>query len=108
MIGIYRFSVDLGRSGELEGIFVEDPKNIDKIIGTTIHFGEILGKHSDVSFEIEDDMFTLVTDDGDAVDMFQRYNLETGIDPFRYIDIDEWEKEDEDDPDNDKIEADDL
>lgn len=106
MIGIYRFSVDCGRTGELEGIFVEDPKNIAKIIGQTVYFGEILGKHSDISFEMEDDMFTLVTDDGDAIDMFQRYSLETGIDPFIYFDVNEVEEEE--DLNNNKIEADDL
>ena len=55
---LYKFYVDYGRSGELEGLFVADERDIIDLEGKTVYFGEVLGKHSDVELEIEKDMFT--------------------------------------------------
>jgi len=46
MKAIYEFYWDLGRMGEVSGMFIADKDDIKKIIGTEIYFGEILGKHS--------------------------------------------------------------
>lgn len=37
-----------GRGGELSGLFVALPEHVEKMNGRTVHFGEVLGKHSDV------------------------------------------------------------
>lgn len=90
MIGIYKFYWDSGR-GVLEGIFTESSENVKKIYNKEIYFGEVLGKHSEVIVEIEEGEITLVTDDQEAVNLFERYNMHTGYNPFIYLaDSDEY------------------
>ena len=52
---IYRYYVDCDRSGKIEGLFIATKEEVKNIIGETIYFGEILGKHSDVRGTIEED-----------------------------------------------------
>jgi hypothetical protein len=49
MKGIYEFFWDYGRSGDVESTFVATAEQVTSIIGKDIYFGEILGKHSEVS-----------------------------------------------------------
>ena len=93
MKGIYKFYWDYGRMGEIEGIFVETQANVHLIEGKDVNFGEVLGKHSEVYDKIDIGDITLVTDDQDAVAMFERYNMNTGYNPFHYWDED-YEDED--------------
>jgi len=105
-MGIYKFHADLNRMGELSGVFTASNDDVAKIIGEDVYFGEILGKHSDIHFDMEDHMFTLVTEDENFIKLFNQYDLQTGTNPFAYVDINELE--DEEDLDENKIEADDL
>lgn len=82
---IYRFYADQWY-GALSGIFVSTDDEINSIIGKSIYFGEIMGKHSEVIEEIDKSHFTLVTDDPVAVEIFEKYNMETGTNPFDYLD----------------------
>ena len=45
---LYKFHWDCGRMGNLDGVFIAEPKEIEALIGKEIHFGEVLGKHSDI------------------------------------------------------------
>lgn len=45
---LYKFHWDCGRQGDVEGVFIADEQEVKDIIGETISFGEILGKHSDI------------------------------------------------------------
>lgn len=67
---IYKFYVDCGRMGSLESVFVADDSEIDMIMGKTIYFGEVLGKHSDINITITSDCIELLTDDKTFVDKF--------------------------------------
>jgi hypothetical protein len=86
---IYKFDVQVGRMGDLSGIFVTTKNEIDEIINSEriVYFGECLGKHSDIYFKLKDDMFTLVSDNQDFVNIFNDHDMETGVNPVsRYQD----------------------
>lgn len=87
--GIYSFFVDCGRMGELDGVFVADSEAIKNIAGKEVYFGEVLGKHSEVVEVMEDDQFTLKSDNQEFVTMFEQLGLETGFNPFDYIEDEE-------------------
>ena len=84
MKAIYKLNLDCGRYGNLYGIFVADKEYVDTLIdsGIEVYFGEVLGKHSDVYGEIEETDIKLVTDDPIAIEIFERYDLSSGYNPF--------------------------
>lgn len=67
MNNLYRFYVDYGRMGDLEGLFVTTPEKLEEAYGHDLYFGEVLGKHSDVSVAFGPEDIELVTDDQDFV-----------------------------------------
>lgn len=88
MKAIYKIEIDYGRSGGLYGIFVADTEQVKKLIEdkTEVYFGEVLGKHSEViiTFNEPGDCI-LVSDDPSVVEVFEKYNMSTGYNPFDYI-----------------------
>lgn len=84
-VGVYRFHLDYGRMGSLSGLFLEDSETVERNIGRRVYFGECLGKHSDVSFDLDNDQLQLVTDDSEIVKIFRNYNITSGWNPFEYI-----------------------
>lgn len=95
--GIYKLNFDCGRSGELTGIFVSTDKKVEKLIesGIQVYFGEVLGKHSDVCGPIEKNDIKLHTDDAEAVEAFEKYDFESGYNPFGYSNPKFEQEEDE-------------
>ena len=87
--GIYKFYVDCGRMGDVQGLFIATADEVKSILGERIYFGEILGKHSEVVLTIEKENITFVTDDENFVGLFKKYDLTSGHNPFDY-----WEQED--------------
>lgn len=84
---IYRFYVDCGRFGVLEGMILSDDNKIAEAIGKTAAFGEVLGKHSNIEVELESHMFEEVTADQDFIKKAVGYKVApSGYDPFDYID----------------------
>jgi DNA-directed RNA polymerase subunit RPC12/RpoP len=51
---LWRFHWDCGRNGDVEGLFVATEEEVEDLIGRTVWFGEILGKHSEVYGTIEE------------------------------------------------------
>lgn len=47
-LNLYKYSID-GRYGDVSGMFIATSDDVDALIGQTVCFGDILGKHSDVS-----------------------------------------------------------
>jgi len=84
---IYKFEADLGRMGELNGVFVTTDDDIKTLVEneTYVNFGEALGKHSEVGFNMKSEMFKRVTDNEDFIILFEEYNLENGYNPFDYL-----------------------
>lgn len=90
---IYFYSVDFGRHGTVEGTILTTANQLKKLFGKSIYFGDVLGKHSDVSiiFEDEDD-FELLTSDQEFIKKAVEYKVvPKGYDPFDYIDLEEEE-----------------
>lgn len=86
---LYRFRAYFGRSGTLTGLFTSTPEEIAACIGPEIHFGEVLGKHSDVTATLEESDFEKLTDDADFVRRFEEYGCASGFDPRGYLGGDE-------------------
>lgn len=67
MKALYRWHVDYGRMGDLEGLFVAEDYDLQAALGKTVYLGEVLGKHSEVTFTLEPRLVTRVTDDPDFI-----------------------------------------
>lgn len=99
MKGIYEYYLDYGRSGDLSGIFVADSADVANLVGKDIYFGEILGKHSEVTARIEVGDIVLKTDDQAFIAQFEAIlgeNYESGTNPLSYYDP-EYPEDEEDD-----------
>lgn len=105
-LGIYRYH-EIGRYHDIQGIFLATDEEVEKLIGTELYLGEIAGKHSEVTVEVTKNDIILVTEDALAVEIFSRYGLSNGVNPFDYI-PEEEEADGDDDFDNDNIEDDDI
>lgn len=84
--GIYKLSIDFGRSGDLQGVFIATDQQVKKLITSKIevYFGEILGKHSEVWSAIDKKHIKLLTEDSHAIEVVEKYDLTNGINPFKY------------------------
>jgi hypothetical protein len=81
--------------GELEGLFVAEKSDIDNIIGKTIYFGEVLGKHSDIDVDITEEDLTIVSTDSDFIDSLVLVlgTTVSGYNPLDYYYPDEEEND---------------
>jgi len=87
---LYKFYWNCGRMGFLDGVFEATEEDVQGIIGKDVDFGEVLGKHSEIHGEMEEDDITLVTDDQGFIDKAKGYGLiPTGYNPFDYFEDDE-------------------
>jgi hypothetical protein len=93
MKNLYRFYVDYRRMGSLQGLFVAEDTAIAAAMGKTLRFGEVLGKHSDIEMVLGPDDITLVTDDQEFIDKFQKYNCQSGRNPLGYLPEEDLEEE---------------
>lgn len=84
MKGIYKLNIDYGRMGEVEGVFIDTEERVNALIGKYIYFGEILGKHSEICGHLESGDVELLTTDQKAVEVVEKYKLESGYNPFYY------------------------
>lgn len=89
---LLRFHAGFGRMGSLEGLFVSTEEDFNKLLGKRIHFGEVLGKHSDISLRMDAGNFSVLTEDQDFIKKFEEFGLATGTNPFHYLDEDEEEE----------------
>ena len=86
---IYKFSWDCGRAGELDGLFIANSDDVDKIIGKPVSFGEALGKHSDVTGVVEIGDLEILSEDEEFIEKFEEIVGEgtiSGFNPMDYID----------------------
>ena len=103
MIGVYKLNLDCGRMGSLDGVFTADSDDVKKLIdsGKEVYFGEVLGKHSEVVTAIKKKDVTLVTTDKKFIELFDKFEIASGFNPFDYLDEsdndEEYEEDDEDD-----------
>ena len=64
---LYKYHADCGRSGDLHGLFIADPKVIKDSIGKYVYFGEVLGKHSEIYGHLQADELTVKSSDQDFI-----------------------------------------
>lgn len=91
-LAVYEFSVDCGRMGNLEGIFTAKKKDVEWLLNCPyeVYFGEVLGKHSEVYFEIQENHLKMISDDPKEVKSCRK----SGFNPFNYTLLsseEEWE-----------------
>lgn len=95
-----KFFWDCGRSGEINGLFIAEKAAIDAAIGKYVYLGEVLGKHSEVYGNINEEDITIVSEDQTIVELllnlFEDGTI-SGFNPLEYI-------EESDDEDNDESE----
>lgn len=60
---LVEFYWDAGRMGHVEGLFVATEDELEKAYGKYVYFGEILGKHSEVSGTLDREDITIKSDD---------------------------------------------
>ena len=72
---MYQFSEYCGRMGSLSGLFIADEAEVAAAIGKLVHFGEVLGKHSDISVTLDVSNFKVLTDDQDFIAKCKQYGI---------------------------------
>jgi hypothetical protein len=89
MKAIYKYYVNCGRMGSLEGLFVEEKEDIAKRIDCLIHFGECLGKHSNVNLPFEERHLTIVSEDARDIEVLERLGITSvGTNPMEHHYVD--------------------
>lgn len=88
--GLYKFFWDCGRMGVVEGAFVASVARVEKAVGSSVYFGEILGKHSEVHGMLDKDDLTLVTTDEKVLEVLGDFSV--GYNPLDYMEDDEDEE----------------
>jgi hypothetical protein len=85
--GVYKWSWYCGRQGDLDGLFVATRAEVDDAIGDYVYFGEVFGKHSEVSGTLETKEFIRLTDDPTVVEFVKEHGP-FGFNPLDYIRLD--------------------
>lgn len=87
MKAVFKFNCPCGRMGDVTGVFVSTVKKVSDLMNSneTVHFGEVLGKHSEVSIEMLPALFKLVSTSPEVVRVVEDFYLTSGINPFDYL-----------------------
>lgn len=85
MKGLYKMQLEMGRSCDLVGLFIAEKTHVDYLVDNNcaVNFGEVAGKHSDISWTFERGDIVFITDEPDKV-KFAGENLLIGLNPFSY------------------------
>lgn len=85
MKALYKLTIELKYSTH-HGLFIEEKEKVEWLLKTKpeIYFGEIAGKHSNVSGTLDEDYLQMISDDPDDFKVIERLDLEHGINPFWY------------------------
>lgn len=86
MKAVYKLHFDCGRMGTLHGIFVEEKEKVETLAksGKEIYFGEVLGKHSEITGPLSEEDYTMISDDPTVVGIVENYGLTCGFNPVEY------------------------
>ena len=79
MLTLYKLHFYAGRQGTYEGLFLEDSDKLKKLVdsGDNVYFGEVLGKHSEISGPLEESDYTVITSDEKVVGMAKEFHITT-------------------------------
>jgi len=70
----------------IEGIFCAEKEDVEKAIGKQVYLGEVSGKHSEVYGDLDWEDLEAITDNPEAVGIFEDYDLTSGFNPLQYLD----------------------
>lgn len=86
MKALYKMEFSCGRNGDLEGIFVADTEDVKYLVDKkiSVYFGEVLGKHSEVTGCVDKKEIKKITTDKNVIKVFEDHDLECGYNPFGY------------------------
>lgn len=83
---LYRFYVDYGRHGDVEGTFVADEAEVAAAFGYTVEFYEPFGKHSEASCTLAAEHFTVLTEDQEFIAKARQYGISrSGVNPIALL-----------------------
>lgn len=93
---LWRFYWDCRRMGHVEGVFVATQAQVSAAMNKRVCFGEILGKHSEISGTLEEKDLTRLTDDQDFIAKAAEYGIaSSGYNPLEYLSEEEDETDEE-------------
>ena len=86
--GLYKLHFDCWRQWELTWLFIADKDKMKNLVESKkqVYFWEALWKHSEIEWPIDECDYTFVSDDEKVISIIKEFNLETGYNPFNYID----------------------
>lgn len=79
---LYKFYKYFGRMGSIESVFVANDADVARFIGKEVYFGEILGKHSEVYFDLEESQFEVLSEDERVICVIEEYVGSVGHNPI--------------------------
>lgn len=84
---LYRFILEYGRQGDIEGLFVATEKEIELILKSKLYMHDILGKHSEISGDISEEDIEKLELNPNIVSQVSKILGETwsGYNPKNYI-----------------------
>lgn len=84
---LWKFHWNCGRSGSLDGLFVATEQEVEDMIGCEAYFGEVLGKHSEVYGQIEQNDIRKLDVSSDSVEEVSKVlgNTWSGFNPMNYV-----------------------
>lgn len=93
---LYKFHWGYYRGGNVSGIFAAEESEVQAAMNKDVYFGEILGKHSEVSGVLEAEDLTELTDDQEFIAKAEALGVvPNGYDPLDYVREEEEEEEGE-------------
>lgn len=95
---LYKFRWDVPRLGEIESLFIADSEQVEAVMGMTVYFGEVLGKHSDIQGTLDPEDLTIITQEPGVIadlvrlfsgDRYGRSGSLCGLNPLHTLQDDE-------------------
>jgi hypothetical protein len=90
--------------GDLEGLFIADPKIVSEALGKEMSFGEALGKHSEIYDTFDEDQIEILSEDQDKIQWLisvvgatNSCSSISGYNPLDYLAEEEDDEEDDED-----------
>lgn len=86
MKALFKMDFDCGRMGNLEGVFITDTEDVEYLVNNkiSVYFGEVLGKHSEISGCVAESEIKQITTDENVIKIVEEYGLNSGYNPFEY------------------------
>ena len=84
---LWKFYWNCGRDGNVRGLFIASEEEINENLNKDIYFGEILGKHSEVSGTLGEEDLTKMDLDSETVEKVTKVLGSTwsGYNPLGYV-----------------------